>query len=397
MTAITPNIIARVEYARDATSGSDGVTNGSGFSGNNGKNGKYTIPSVDFGLVERPRAQLEIEKEVENVKVTLSDGTILFDNTQGAKNIVWQDNKQWDVKGNEATLKEEGTSKYTKGETVYRNLLRDKLPGANKTGRIQVIIDNELMYGATIQIIYNVSIKNAGEVDYVGNKYVENKLVNEFEFYAKGITSDNNGISTVKSTTTSADEVICYIPNNMQFDKNIPLTESENDKWDKTNINSIYDTGETLTDEELIQHVTGANRVNNNLVNEKLKHSVETFNTIITTNELSEELTLNLNRVKTLKLIVSELMTKSAEDDLSYESIVEIVKTTNTVGRRMAYSVVGNQHPYQAPAEVDASKGEVVQVLPPFGTSNVMYYALALAVAAILGVGIFLIKKKVVK
>jgi len=77
--------------------------------------------------------------------------------------------------------------------------------------------------------------------------------------------------------------------------------------------------------------------------------------------------------------------------------MAEIVQTSNNVGRRMAYSIVGNQDPtLDAPSEVDATKAEEVLILPPFG-SEYIYYGLAIAVAAILGLGIFLIKKKVMR
>lgn len=398
MTAITPKIILDIEYNRMATSGNDNADN-QNLSGNNKKNGQYKLENLDFGLVERPRAQLEIEKEVENVKVTLSDGTILFDNTQGAKNIVWQDNKEWDVRTAEKDLEEE-SPKYNVGEYRFRTLLGNKLPGANKTGLIQVIIDNELMYGATIQIIYNVTVKNVGEVDY-----------GSYEFYAKGTLANN----TPKSTT-SADQVICYVPNNMQFDKNL---DENIDTWDTVEKNTLTvasrsgSTSGNITDDDLIGQIingetTEGSRVDEQtqiLVNNNLKYLVDTYNTIISTQELKQDLEPiedennenNENNEKSIKLVLSELMTKSAEDDLNYESIVEIVKTTNTVGRRMSYSVVGNQNPQEDPAEVDASKGEKVQVLPPFGTSKVMYYALTIAVVAILGIGIYLIKKNVVK
>ena len=77
--------------------------------------------------------------------------------------------------------------------------------------------------------------------------------------------------------------------------------------------------------------------------------------------------------------------------------MVEIVKTSNEVGRRMAFSVVGNQDPTsEEPAEVDANVAEKVVILPPFGEVRI-YYIVGVLVAAILIVGIVLIKKKVLK
>ena len=78
-------------------------------------------------------------------------------------------------------------------------------------------------------------------------------------------------------------------------------------------------------------------------------------------------------------------------------NMVEIVQTSNTVGRRMAFSVVGNQDPLASkPSEVDTAMAERVIILPPFGSQTV-YYGLIAVVAVLLIAGIIIIKKKVLK
>ena len=52
---------------------------------------------------------------------------------------------------------------------------------------------------------------------------------------------------------------------------------------------------------------------------------------------------------------------------MSYSNLVELVRTSNKLGRRMAYSVVGNQNPTEEPAEIDADTAQDVTILPPFG------------------------------
>ena len=77
--------------------------------------------------------------------------------------------------------------------------------------------------------------------------------------------------------------------------------------------------------------------------------------------------------------------------------MVEIAKTSNTVGRRMAYSVVGNQDPTASKAaEVDTSLAERVVILPPFGDTHI-FYILGAVIAIILIGGIVFIIKKVLK
>ena len=130
---------------------------------------------------------------------------------------------------------------------------------------------------------------------------------------------------------------------------------------------------------------------------------VNQYNSIVQTETLKKALvpqTKNSNSADTsisTKLVLSQLITAQNDtDDLTYDNIAEIVKTTNSVGRRMAYSVAGNQDPTQIPSEVDAAKAERVMILPPFGSATYVYIIIAIAAAIILAVGIVLIKKKVI-
>ena len=45
----------------------------------------------------RPKAALTLEKEVTNVKLTLADGSILFDAKATANNVLWKDHKVYDT------------------------------------------------------------------------------------------------------------------------------------------------------------------------------------------------------------------------------------------------------------------------------------------------------------
>lgn len=293
--------------------------------------GGERIPNVDLGLVERPITQLQITNNVENVKVTLSDGSIVFDATQTAeatKNVIWKSNRI-----------------ATKGITG---------------GFIQLYLDKELMYGATIQITYKMQIneKNDDYVEYEG-----------LEYYAKGRT--NSGIKV----ESKAKKLVCYIPNKMQFNK------TQSGDW-----NSITDINEIIPAEE-----KDGENINNNLVNYRLKDTISSqSNTIskIEANNINNEY-LNHNM-----LTISQLITKEGAQG-GYECKVEIVELENAVGRRMETSIVGNFNPANNPVENDEAKAEDVAVMPPFGIGQVFYYILTIVIAGMLVVGIIFIKKKV--
>ena len=77
---------------------------------------------------------------------------------------------------------------------------------------------------------------------------------------------------------------------------------------------------------------------------------------------------------------------------------MEIAKTSNTVGRRNVYSVVGNQDPTDAPNELDSDRSETVRILPPFGEDGMLYITIGIIAVIATGIvigGIIFIKKKV--
>ena len=127
----------------------------------------------------------------------------------------------------------------------------------------------------------------------------------------------------------------------------------------------------------------------------RLSNNIGQFNTIIQTSSFGAT-DLRPGDETTKTLILSQLITpENTEDDLQYTNMVEIVKTSNTNGRRMAYSVVGNQDPLLDDAsEVDSSTAERIVILTPFGENN-FFYIIAGIVALILVAGIVIIKVKV--
>lgn len=298
------------------------------------------IPNVDLGLVERPITQLQITNNVENVKVTLSDGSIVFDATQTAeatkgnetKNVIWKSNRS-----------------ATKGITG---------------GFIQLYLDEELMYGATIQIMYKMQINEL-------NDYVEYEGL---EYYAKGRTNSENKVES------KAKKLVCYIPNKMQFNK------TQSGDW-----NAITDINEIIPAEEKDDE-----NINNNLVNYRLKDTISSQSNTISKIEADNinNKYLNNEYLNNNMLTISQLITKEGAQG-GYECKVEIVELENAVGRRMETSIVGNFNPANDPVENDEAKAENVAVMPPFGIGQVFYYVLTIVIAGMLVVGIIFIKKKV--
>ena len=395
MTAETGVIVVEFEYDRQQTDGLKSEQNNSensskDYVGDNAYNSKYTLNNIDFGLTERPKAQLEIDKSVANVKVTLANGSILFDINEAANNALWQDHKEYSIDEEKKTSSENNSNVNKGGKEYYnadediigmyeeyygendkhrysfrtvRNGVNDIVANTDK-GLIQLTMDEELMHGATIQITYTVKITNVGEVDYVDDSTKD--------FYYRG---DKTGTTI---STTTANQVVDYVQNNLQFNENNEANGGSNKKdgW---------------------KLITVDNLTNDGLVNSKLSEQLKQFNTITQTESFGSD-NLQPGQETSRTIILSQLITpENTDDDLTYGNMVEIVKTSNTVGRRMAYSVVGNQNPSLADAsEVDSNVAERIVILPPFGEVRI-YYILGVVVAAMLIGGIILIRRKVLK
>ena len=377
MTAETGVIVVEFEYDRQETDGINGTINDSTNSSkdyvgsdneeeDNRRNGNYTLNNIDLGLTERPKAQLEIDKSIANVKVTLANNSILFDINEAANNAIWQDHEEYNIDEYKINSEDNAIGMY---EEYYGNghryQFRTDKDGVNDIvrmtdkGLIQLTMDEELMHGATIQITYTIKITNVGEVDYVDGEYKN--------FYYRGNTEGAH------VSTTTTDQVVDYVQNNLQFEA---VNEANStDGW------SV---------------ITRDNLMNSDLVNDRLSDKLAQFNTIIQTENFNTS-ALRPGEEVSKTLILSQLITpENTDDDLTYTNMVEIVKTSNENGRRMAYSVVGNQDPLLDDAsELDSSVAERIVILPPFGSGEILTYcAIAAAVGVILIAGIVLIKKK---
>lgn len=386
MTAETGMIVMEVEYNRQTTSGDDETKNNEDtsdhdyYKGENNKNGNYVISNLDFGLVERPKAQLEIDKSVANIRVTLANNNILFDINKEANNALWQDHKEYNVdEGKKDGMYPAYYNVENKHRYSYREEIDEIVKGTDK-GLIQLTMDEEIMHGATIQITYAVKITNVGEVDYIDG---DNK-----NFYYLNSTEGTH------ESTTTANQVIDYVQNNLKFDataQNNAPNAKNGESEDKVKTNTENGWAVIKVDDIMSQ----------NLVNEQLKEDItNTFIDVIQTKAFEDENSKNLKPgedVTKMLILSQEITSENAATDLAYSNMVEIVMTSNDAGRRMAYSVVGNQDPTLTDAsEIDANVAERVVILPPFGEQRI-YYLLGITIGAILIGGIVLIRRKVIK
>jgi len=107
------------------------------------------------------------------------------------------------------------------------------------------------------------------------------------------------------------------------------------------------------------------------------------------------------NSSKKTNLVVSTLVGSAKNaDTLTYNNLSEIIKTSNTQGRRSQYSIVGNQEMADqslstnargdvysssdlvTPSEIDADSAQKIVLLPPTG-ANRNYLPIVISVIAV--------------
>ena len=332
----------------------------------------YVIDDVDLGLEERPIAQVKLNKEVSNLKITLANNEVLFDATKSQKNLYFAPHKGHEVKyGGVKNLRLESVQ-------VSSNT-------TDKPELIQTYMDDELMEGATLQVSYVVKAENVGEVDYL-----------EKEFYYTG----NNGKTVA---TTSVNKVVDYVSNAIKYDAS---KQEGNAAWDIKTVDEL----------------TGNADAENDYVNNYYADTIKTYDTVLTTNKLGGALTPNKygsgEHAKETSLVLSTIISSSnTGDNLVYNNLAEVIDTTNTAGRRMKFSIAGNQQMADqsiknngakdslsseelvTPAEIDADSAQKIVLMPPTG-ANYNYLPIIAALIAAAGMiitGVVLIRKSLKK
>ena len=385
------------------------ITNGQSVS--NSKD--YVLEDIDLGLEERPIAQLKMNKEVSNVRITLQNGTVLFDTNRPVTNMSYADHQ-----GHIITYNPEDPN----GRAYRLISVAIANNSTNTPELITTYMDEELMYGARIEVDYTFTVTNVGEVDYLDK-----------QFYYTGTTNDT---SASNISTTTANTVVDYITNNMQF---LP-TNSSNTTWSirtvnelTTNPNVENNNYQDITNFEANNSEEGPTLVGNQteLINNKYYNTLNTYNTIVTNKtmgdtalypeeanvEADEEVTNPQSSIQTTMMLSTTLTPDSGEDTMVYNNLSEIVQVSNSQGRRLKWSVTGNQPMANqdlgsdtpvdeqdeiytkvdlvTPKEIDADSSQEILILPPTGSDRnyTLWIIVGIVALAIIAGGVILIRR----
>ena len=345
MESTTPNFKINIEYTEGSTNirdeyefNSDGslkMENGYAVKKDGYRN---ALRSIDFGIVERARQTLALDKYVQHIKLTLSNGNSIVD----------------------ADIDENGN---IIGNPSYITYIKES---EEARAKVKVEIDNELVQGATLEVTYGLKVTNIGEVDYTNRNYY---------YYGSGHGETENEMVTLK-----ASEIIDYL------DGNLSIEENNNMAW------------KTLSDDEVSNYIgTGTGKYLSN-TQERVEY-MKTIERAISTDELKDIELKPISGQNTTSSILKGTRLLSNNDEVFVENNAEIIHVEKTGGSSLT-TTPGNYVPTDAStSEVDNDYSEEIAVVPPTGSTDntISYVILGISSLGILIAGIVLIKRFAIK
>ena len=311
------------------------------------KEGKRNyLRSIDFGIVERARQVLSLDKRVKSAKITLANGNVLI---------------------NAKVVKDKETGKMKFEDDIKHAVYLPSTDGTN--GQVKFEIDNEIIQGAKLEVEYSLQVSNISEVEYLNEDYY---------FYG-----EEHGQKEEDLVTLSADQVIDYLDNNITVDiQGNEIGEIIEDSEKKKQLISDNLLMDTQGMKDLLGNTNKIMLVNK--LNKSLKPTGDDTQTGI------EEISL-----KAYKLLSS---VTTATEETTFENDAEIIKVKKTGGSSLI-TTPGNYVPSLTDSEYDDDKGETILILPPTGLSTdyISYTILAISSLGILVAGILLIKKFILR
>ena len=317
---------------------------------------------IKFGIVERPRQSLKVEKDIASVKLALANGQII---AEGKKEDIQAENVKYVV--------------YPEG------------------GPLKIEIDNEIIEGADLDINYRINVQNLSEVDYDNVNYYR---------YGAG---KNNEYTTDLVTLTPA--IADYVDEKLSVTYDIDKNNRKFKYYDATNdTKNIWQLLPTSGKED--KKLAGIN-----ISDSVFGHIKNRSNIVVkkTTDEILPKVTETTDNYKNYNLLAKKKLTSiSTNTDNTFENYVELIEVCNSVGR--FYGVDSDrEHPdnniwkYETPGNFDVTNKDnltesdtnseinpsKVTIMPPTGDNKIYYYIIGISSLVILVGGIIIIKKKV--
>ncbi len=302
-------------------------------------------PYQDFGIVERPRQQYELNKRISNLKITLGNGQVLLSGNPYKQNPGETTMDNW-----------EDIEKASDNPLPYVKAL---------DGRVNVEIDSELIQQSTLNIEYTISILNTSEIDY---DFRDDKGKNYYYYGDKVVDMTKSSFAIAK--------VVDYMENGLVYD------ESQNTNW--TKVDNI---------EKLTKWQDG-DSVEKKLVSDDVYDTIKDGYTVAITTYFSDT-GIEPGQVGEVKIYGNKVLS-TQENGIKIKNHAEIIEIS---GIRSVYnSIPGNYNPKtELPNEPDSDRTELIITNPTGLTKNtIVIIPITVIVLLVLACGIYVIKKKVI-
>ena len=295
---------------------------------------KNHLQNIDFGIVERARQVLRLHKNIQSVKVSLSNGNILIN----------------------AEVDEDGKLK----DTVKYATHIPKSSGAN--GQFKIEIDSEIIQGAKLEVKYQLKAENISELDYLDENYYK---------YGSGYGQRDDNLVSL-----TAKEIVDYLDNNIVIDK------------EQGNVWNVVE-GKTLINDGLLEDTTEMkNLFGSNFVMTTEGLSEEALRPTGTTGKTQTAVSLTGYK----------LLSNVASEEIAFDNEAEIIRIEKSGGASITTIPGNYDPSIGVQEEDEAQSETVFVVPPTgLNTDYIAYTLLAISSLGILISGIILIKKFVMR
>lgn len=160
------------------------------------------LRNVDFGIVERARQALKLDKSVKSAKLTAANGNVL---------------------ANVKIVTDENGKKKMEDEVNHTVFIPNQ---EGTDGQLKFEIDSEIVQGAKLEVEYGLKVSNISELEYINQNYY---------YYGskQGYQPNANELVTLKASS-----IIDYLDNSMAVDESIE--EAEGNKLVEGNRGELY-------------------------------------------------------------------------------------------------------------------------------------------------------------
>ncbi len=333
LTARTPEIKLNFEYVANKETAINDVTKLN-----------TNLTGMCFGIIERPKTDMTLNKEISNVKLTLQNGTTM-------------------INGNPALVSVSAfLSNLTSGD------------GKNGVKNAKIETDLEKIYGSELEVTYKLTVTNKSEVDYATSDYYKYGTETEDDLVKTKPSKIMDYISEdSKYASFNGEEITKKLEDLFESDSNEVVAGSG--KEIKSNIKVSYFNTETTK------------------CGEKLNKLLIVSNTELTPEAKDED------KSKEIYTVVVKKQINNLNENINLESFAEIIGLRNLTGINQNESIPGNYKPSYSETNTDERDQDRanVSIVPSTGKDkSYTIYIIAGTILIVIAGGIILIKKFVV-